>query len=73
MLELVEAVVVSILELVKLTLIVGMEVVEVSGGNGGEWGGLLDKTSLVIDSDSVFFVFLQEVSIGDSKGGILVF
>ena len=50
-----------------------MEVVELSGGNGGEWGGLLDKISLVIVFDSVFYVFLQEVSIGNSKGGIHVF
>ena len=38
MLELVEEVVVWVLELVKLTLVVGIEVVEMSGGNGGEWG-----------------------------------
>ena len=61
------------MELVKLKLIVGIEVVEVSGGNEGEWGGLLDKTLLVVDSDSIFFVFLREVSIGNSKGGIPVF
>ena len=73
MLELVEGVVVWVLELVKLTLIVGIEVVEMSRGNGGGWGGLLDKTSLVVDSDSVFFIFLQELSIGNSKVGILVF
>jgi len=50
-----------------------MEVVEVSGGNGGEWGGLLDKASLMIESDSVFFVFLRVVSMGNSKGRIHVF
>ena len=42
-------------------------------GNGGEWGGLLDKTLLVVDSDLVFSIFLREVSIGNSKGGIHVF
>ena len=47
MLGLVEGIVVWVLELVKVTLIFGMEFVEVSGGNGGEW----DKISLVIDSD----------------------
>ena len=73
MLALVEGVVVWVLEPVKLTLIFGMEVVEVSGGSGDEWGGLLDKTSLVIDPDSLFFVFLQEVSMGNSKGGIPIF
>ena len=65
MLELVEEVVVWVLELVKLTPIVEIEVVEMSGGNGGEWDGSLDKTSLVVVSDSVLFVFLREVSIGN--------
>ena len=50
-----------------------MEVTEISGSNGGEWGGLLDNISLVIDSDSIFFVFLWEVLMGNSKGGIPVF
>ena len=65
MLGVVEGIVVRVLELVKLTLIVVMEVVEVIGGNGGKWGGLLDKSSLVIDSDPVFFVFLREVLMGN--------
>ena len=41
-LELVEGIVVWVLELVKVTLVVGIKIVELSGGNGGEWGGLLD-------------------------------
>ena len=68
-LELVEGIVVWVLELVKVTLIVGVEVVEMRGGNGGEW----DKISLAIDSYSILFILFWVLSMGNSKGIIHVF